>query len=143
LLGSATFTNETSSGWQQVSFSRPGAISASTVYIVSCWTGGGYFGATSGTLTTNETNGPLVALKNGGTAGTNGVYGVGKNSFPSRGEAGINFWVDVTFTPSTSPTAGHAGPVSGTTAGRALASSYVVVTPPDAQAKRSMIFVGI
>ena len=47
LLATATFTNESASGWQQVNFSSPVAIQANTVYIVSFSTGGGYFGITS------------------------------------------------------------------------------------------------
>jgi hypothetical protein len=119
------------------------AIAANTVYVVSFWAGGGRFGMTTGTLTSNEANGPLVALQNGGAAGANGVYGVGK-AFPSRAEPGVNFWVDVAFTPSSSgPAAGRAGEVSGPTAGRSLASSFVIVMPPDAPAKRPTSLVGM
>ena len=50
LLATATFTNETASGWQQVSFSSPVAIQANTVYIVSFSTGGGYFGISTSFL---------------------------------------------------------------------------------------------
>ena len=35
LLASATFTNETASGWQQVNFSTPVSITAGTTYIAS------------------------------------------------------------------------------------------------------------
>ena len=35
LLASATFTNETASGWQQVNFSSPVSITAGTTYIAS------------------------------------------------------------------------------------------------------------
>ena len=35
LLATATFTNETASGWQQILFSTPVAIAANTTYIVS------------------------------------------------------------------------------------------------------------
>ena len=49
LLATATFTNETASGWQQVNFSTPVGIAAGTIYIASpptsrpwtpSWTGG-------------------------------------------------------------------------------------------------------
>src|SRR5207248_729893 len=33
LLATATFTNETSSGWQQVSFSKPVVVTANTTYV--------------------------------------------------------------------------------------------------------------
>ena len=35
LLASATFANETASGWQQVNFSTPVAISANTTYVAA------------------------------------------------------------------------------------------------------------
>src|SRR5205823_12702188 len=35
LLASAAFTNETASGWQQVNFANPLAITANTVYVAS------------------------------------------------------------------------------------------------------------
>src|SRR5262249_44122056 len=35
LLATATFTNETASGWQQVSFSQPVAVTAGTTYVAS------------------------------------------------------------------------------------------------------------
>jgi hypothetical protein len=35
LLATATFTNETASGWQQVNFATPVAISANTTYVAS------------------------------------------------------------------------------------------------------------
>ena len=35
LLASATFSNETASGWQQVNFSSPVSITAGTTYIAS------------------------------------------------------------------------------------------------------------
>ena len=42
LLASATFTNETASGWQQVNFSNPVLITAGTTYIASYHTNGDY-----------------------------------------------------------------------------------------------------
>ena len=60
LLATATFTNETSYGWQQVNFSSPVSIQPNTVYIVSFSTGGGYFGITTNYFTAGGvTNGPL------------------------------------------------------------------------------------
>ncbi|MCA1466256.1 DUF4082 domain-containing protein, partial [Bradyrhizobium sp. NBAIM18] len=40
LLATATFTNETASGWQQVNFSTPVAITAGTTYVASYHTNG-------------------------------------------------------------------------------------------------------
>jgi hypothetical protein len=101
LLATATFTNETSSGWQQVSFSTPVTIAANTNYVVSFSTGGGYFGiSTTYFQTTSITNGPLNA-----PAGANGVYHSGTGVFPSVSGNGMNFWADVVFAPSTTSSA--------------------------------------
>ena len=47
LLASATFTNETASGWQQVNFSTPVSITAGTTYIASYQTNVGEYSADS------------------------------------------------------------------------------------------------
>jgi len=105
LLASATFTGETSYGWEQVKFASPVAVSASTVYVASFSTGGGYFGLTTGFFSgAGVDSGPLHALADG-VSGGNGVYSSGNNSFPSVGGSGMNFWADVTFAPTASGTA--------------------------------------
>ena len=43
LLATATFANETASGWQQVNFSTPVAITANTVYVASYHTNVGHY----------------------------------------------------------------------------------------------------
>jgi hypothetical protein len=101
LLTTATFTNETASGWQQVSFSNPVAIQANTVYVVSFSTGGGYFGISTDYFTSGGvTNGPLSAPSDT-AAGGNGVY-EDAAAFPDLSGSGMNFWVDVAFVPSSS-----------------------------------------
>ena len=47
-LGTATFMNETASGWQQVNFSTPIAVTASTVYVASYHTNVGNYAANNG-----------------------------------------------------------------------------------------------
>ena len=99
LLATATFTNESPYGWQQVNFSSPVAIQADTVYVVSYSTNGGYFGYTSGFFTKGGvTNGPLQALSDS-VSGGNGVYNF-SGAFPDVDGNGMNFWTDVVFTPS-------------------------------------------
>ncbi len=101
LLATATFTNESASGWQQVSFSSPVAVQANTVYVVSFSTGGGYFGITTNFFTHGGvTNGPLQALSNS-VSGGDGVYNRA-GAFPNVNGNGMNFWADVAFTPSSS-----------------------------------------
>ncbi len=101
LLATATFTNESAYGWQQVSFSSPVAIQANAVYVASFSTGGGYFGITSPFFTTGGvSNGPLEALPNSATGG-DGVYNRA-GAFPDVNGNGMNFWADVAFTPASS-----------------------------------------
>ena len=63
LLASATFTNETSSGWQTVSFSAPVAISAGATYVASYFDPNGHYSVTPGGLTNAVDNSPLHALE--------------------------------------------------------------------------------
>lgn len=102
LLATVTFSGETGVGWQQATFSNPVSISANTTYVVSFSTGGGYFGISTGSIgSTGYSNGPLHALPNSWSNGGNGVYGY-SGSFPSYNGNGMNFWVDVMFSPSVS-----------------------------------------
>jgi PKD repeat protein len=93
LLGQATFT-ETASGWQQVNFATPIAITANTVYVASYHTSSGYYAATRAVFSTaGIDNAPLHAL-----AGTNGVYKYGTSvGFPNASYQSSNYWVDVVF----------------------------------------------
>jgi uncharacterized protein YkwD len=96
LLATGTFTNETASGWQTLTFATPVAIAANTTYIASyhCATGNAAAGYE---LQTGQNNPPLHALQTG-VDGYNGVYVFGPGGvFPSQGTSGYNFWVDVVF----------------------------------------------
>ena len=127
LLASATFTGETASGWQQVNFATPVAITANTVYVASYHSNKGY-AEDDNYFTTAHSNGPLHALADG-TSGPNGVYRYGTGSgFPTTGYLKTNYWVDVVFQPSTG--AGAAAPAAGTlTAGTAAPAVNSVATP--------------
>jgi len=97
LLGSATFTNETASGWQQVNFSSPVSITANTTYIASYHTNPGYYSANANYFATPHTNGPLTAPSSSASGG-NGVYAYGtSNLFPNNTYNANNYWVDVVF----------------------------------------------
>lgn len=97
LLGSVTFTNETSSGWQQAAFSSPVPVQANTVYVVSYFAPAGRYSLDSGYFASEVTNGPLTAMADG-TSGGNGVYRYGSSGgFPSNTWQSSNYWVDVVF----------------------------------------------
>ena len=95
LLASGTFSNETASGWQELDFSTPVAVTAGTTYVASYFTSTGHYAATTNGLASAVTNGPLTALASGG------VYAYGSaNAFPSSTFNATNYWVDVVYSPS-------------------------------------------
>jgi hypothetical protein len=118
LLSSVTFSNETASGWQQMSFASPVAITANTTYVASYHTNVGHYSDDQNYFATSGvTNGPLSALANG-IDGGNGVYLYGATSgFPNQTWNTSNYWVDVVFTTSltdtTPPTVTGQTPASG------------------------------
>jgi hypothetical protein len=95
LLATVTFRNETSSGWQQATFSTPVPISANTVYIASYHTRVGRYSANTQYFSTKAVDTPpLHAL-----VGQNGVYRYGSSGFPTQTYRSSNYWVDVIFMP--------------------------------------------
>lgn len=99
MLASATFANESASGWQEVRFSSPVAITAGTTYVVSYLAPSGHYSSTSAAFTNPFTNSPLQAAANSDSA--NGVYSYSRsNVFPTNTYNSSNYWVDVLFQPS-------------------------------------------
>ena len=97
-LASATFTGETASGWQQVTFATPVAITAGTVYVASYFAPAGHYAGDGGYFAAaGVDNGLLHALRDG-VSGGNGVYRYGASSgFPTSTYNSTNYWVDVVF----------------------------------------------
>jgi beta-lactam-binding protein with PASTA domain len=118
LLATATFTNETASGWQQVAFSTPVAVTANTTYVASYHTNvGNYAVNVNYFATTGIDNAPLHALATG-VSGGNGVFIYGASAFPTQTFNASNYWVDVVFTSAsdtTPPTVTSVTPASGAT----------------------------
>jgi len=103
LLATATFSNETATGWQQVLFSAPVTVTAGTTYVVSYWAPVGHYSVDNNYFaTTGRTNAPLTALA-AGVDGVNGVYRQGSSAFPTSSYLSSNYWVDVVFTPTAPP----------------------------------------
>ncbi len=95
-LATATFTNETASGWQTVALAQPLTITAGTTYVASYHSNGRY-AVTANYFTASRTNGALTAPASS-TSGGNGVYAYGTSSlFPTGSYNAANYWVDVLF----------------------------------------------
>jgi uncharacterized repeat protein (TIGR01451 family) len=100
VLAQAIFTNESQSGWQQVSFQSPVNIAANATYVVAYWTGSG-FAYDGGYFTANGVDNPPLHALRAGTDGPNGVYAYGSNpAFPSSDAFGNFYWADVVFVPA-------------------------------------------
>ena len=72
-LATATFINETASGWQEVLFSSPVAITAGVTYVASAFSPSGDYASTPFYFTQAAVNGPLRGLADG-EDGFNGVF---------------------------------------------------------------------
>ncbi|WP_424630930.1 DUF4082 domain-containing protein [Bradyrhizobium sp. SYSU BS000235] len=94
-LGTLTFSNETTTGWQTARFATPITITPGATYTASYHSNVGHYSNTQDYFTTNVTSGPLTAPASG-----NGVYAYGNSQFPTNTFQSTNFWVDVMFNPS-------------------------------------------
>ena len=114
LLAQATFTGESASGWQNVSFSQPVAVTAGTTYVASYFAPKGHYSVTTGGLASAVTKAPLTALAN--SSGGNGLYAYANASaFPTSTYQSDNYYVDVDFVPSTAvATSGGSAANTGT-----------------------------
>jgi hypothetical protein len=96
VLASASFENESFSGWQEVLFRTPVPISAATTIVASvhCQASiaidDGFF------TRCGVDNGPLHALQSG-VDGGNGVRSLLSSGFPATSMFDRNYWVDVLF----------------------------------------------
>ncbi|MFF2271652.1 DUF4082 domain-containing protein [Agromyces sp. NPDC058136] len=134
-LASATFQNETTTGWQQTLFATPVDLVAGRLYVVSYLAPKGRYSYTQGVFTSAVTNGPLTAI-----ADTNGRYRYGTGGqIPSFGWNQTNYFVDVVFrnsvdqpipatVTSTTP-AGNATGVDPRTTVTAVLSGQIAATP--------------
>jgi lysophospholipase L1-like esterase/fibronectin type 3 domain-containing protein len=109
LLASATFTDETSSGWQQVLFEQPVPVQAHTVYIASYFAPVGRYAADKGYFREREVVHSPLRLPSQGAINGNGVIRSGGPGLPTTAspQHDTNYWVDVVFraTASTVPAA--------------------------------------
>jgi hypothetical protein len=105
VLATATPTQETQGGWQDVQFSTPVSINANTVYVASYHAPKGDYAWDANDFANTYDNAPLH-VPSSAASGGNGVYSVGQNQspvpawFPTSNSGGTNYWVDVDFVPN-------------------------------------------
>ena len=135
LLAQATFSGETASGWQQVSFSKPVPVVPGTTYVASYFAPKGhysddvsYFYGPPQVMAAGPSmvdSPPLHALHGPASVG-NGVFTYASSTaFPSNLDVGDNYWVDVVYTPSPAP-----GPATNVAVTPGFGSASVSWTAP-------------
>ena len=102
LLATATFTNETASGWQQVNFATPVPITAGTIYVASYHTNVGHESDDIGYFAGQGANdGPLHALEDESGSRNGSLHLWFRQRFPSNpSPSSANYWVDAVFATS-------------------------------------------
>ncbi len=136
-LAEAIFVGETSSGWQEVLFTNPVAVTTGITYVASYFSSAGNYSYTNPYFSSAIVNGPLRALANGEDGG-NGIYiYTATSAFPTVTFQSSNYWVDIVFAttvipdvtpPSVTITAPTTGNVSGSVNVTANASDNVGVS---------------
>jgi hypothetical protein len=131
LLATGTFTGESATGWQTLTFASSVAITANTPYVVSYFAPNGQYGVDSGYFAGSRSNYPLTALADGASGG-NGLYRYGTTSgFPTNSYSSSNYWVDVAFTnvaPAAAPVVAAAGSPVTVVPAVAVGGSAITVT---------------
>jgi hypothetical protein len=109
-LATGTFSSETASSWQLLSFAHPVAITAGTSYVVSYHAPNGNYAVDGGYFAGAHQSYPLTATAD--TAGSqNGLYRYGSDTaFPNSSYGSANYWVAPIFSTTPPP-----APPDGTT----------------------------
>jgi len=98
-LATATFTNESTSGWQTVTFSAPVDVVKGKSYVVS------YFAPQGKYAFTSNFRGSSVAPSLSVPSSNAGKYTYGsKSAFPKSTYQSTNYWVDAVFVADSAPT---------------------------------------
>ncbi|NEA99258.1 DUF4082 domain-containing protein [Streptomyces sp. SID13726] len=98
LLATGTFTGETASGWQTMTFATPVAVTAGTAYVASYHAPNGNYAVDGGYFASAHQSYPLTATADT-TAHHNGLYRYGSDpAFPNGSYGSANYWVGPVFT---------------------------------------------
>ena len=137
LLATGTFTNETASGWQTLTFGNPVQISANTTYVVSYYDPEGHYAIDEEYFASRVNVPPLIGVKADylTAGGGNGLFNAGGTGFPTQMNDSWSYSVDVVFDTTQPP--GHpevtsSTPVTGS-------SSNPVSTDPTATFSEAVV----
>lgn len=119
-LANATFTSETSTGWQSVNFSSPIDVTAGTTYVGSYSAPNGNISFTSSYFASAGITSQYLRALASGVEGNNGVFNTTAGNFPSSSFSNTNYWVDVNFIPNLDA----GGPTAKTTDNSKVYSDY-------------------
>lgn len=107
-LRTATSSNESEYGWQEVKLSSPLAVNQNQLYIISYYTSDGVYMSSIGGLNSTMTNGYLNAFADTnaenaatGSGNRNGVFRQNSSGYPNTGTTnGSYYWIDAVFATS-------------------------------------------
>jgi hypothetical protein len=103
LLQAATFTGESATGWQQVNFASPVAITANTIYVASYHTNTGHWAQDGSYFSNRGVDAAPLHVPSDAAAIGNGVFAYGPTTFPTDSFSASNYWVDVVFSKTGPP----------------------------------------
>ncbi|MCX5054094.1 DUF4082 domain-containing protein [Streptomyces sp. NBC_00474] len=142
LLAGGTFTNETASGWQTLTFATPVAVTADTPYVVSYHAPHGNYAVDGGYFAAAHQSYPLTATADT-TAHHNGLYRYGSDSaFPNGSYGSANYWVGPVFTaenPSASLASATASEVTAASVAHTADAANALVMTVDKNAAVSSV----
>jgi hypothetical protein len=99
LLASGSFTDESATGWQTLTFATPAAITANTTYTAGYVTPNGGYAADAGGLATPQGSGTLQSLSGGGVYSPGATLTHPTTSAPSN----MNYYVDAVYQSALDP----------------------------------------
>lgn len=143
LMASGTFTGESLSGWQTLTFANLVPVKAGATYVVSYYAPNGHYAYDTGYFINGPAGqAPITAVAN--SDGGNGVYTYnGASAFPSYSYNAANYWVDVVFdnggVPTTPPTVTGTTPKSGATGVSAAGAVTATFSAPVDHAHRDAL----
>lgn len=89
-------------GWRDITFATPVSVTTGNIYVASVFSSTGYYNVDFGYFPVNATPvDPIYALGTSDDPGGNGLWlYTASTDFPTGDGGGVNYWVDVVFTPT-------------------------------------------